>query len=534
MPYKVFLAEDEIVTREGIRDYVDWNASGFQFCGEAPDGEIALSLLETARPDVLITDIKMPFMDGLQLSRIVRGRLPSVKIIILSGHDEFEYAQEAIKLGVTEYLLKPVSAQDLNNVLRKLAVQLGRERQEQQNVQKLRDQVKENQSILRERLLLKLVVGATSSTEALEQCEALEIDLIARYYQVAMIRIGQRDAAERFDYQQYRQIQEIVSAAVEKNPDIFLVEKGWEQFVLVIKGNTPEYMQEERDLVLELVARQAEECQVPLTIGIGSLKERLTEIYQSFVEALVDLRDTTNGTSTDTANGVDKKELLKVDRLAVENYLRCGVGEEFDHFFDAHIRPLGELALKSPAVKNYIFMDIVLATAKFVNELGGNIDWVIPDLDCLTTVPADVKTVEQIREQVENVLVSGMLFRDSQSGNQYMGMIQQAKQYLERHFTDPNLSLGELAAQVSLSPCHFSAVFSQQTGQTFREYLTNRRIQHAKELLRTTALRSFEISDRIGYNDPHYFSYVFRKITGLSPKEFRLQAQSEEKGAAGK
>jgi two-component system response regulator YesN len=117
MLYKVFFVEDEIVTREGIRDHVDWKGHGFEFCGEASDGELALPLLQTIKPDVLITDIRMPFMDGLQLSQIVRDRMPTTKIIILSGHDEFEYAQKAIKLGVSEYLLKPFSVHDLHNVL---------------------------------------------------------------------------------------------------------------------------------------------------------------------------------------------------------------------------------------------------------------------------------------------------------------------------------------------------------------------------------------------------------------------------------
>ena len=120
----MFLVEDEIVTREGIRDNVDWGAAGFEFCGEASDGEIAIPLIEESNPDVLITDIKMPFMDGLQLSKIVREHMPWVKIIILSGHDEFDYAQSAVKLGVTEYLLKPVSANDLSRVLKGLTATL--------------------------------------------------------------------------------------------------------------------------------------------------------------------------------------------------------------------------------------------------------------------------------------------------------------------------------------------------------------------------------------------------------------------------
>ncbi len=170
-------------------------------------------------------------------------------------------------------------------------------------------------------------------------------------------------------------------------------------------------------------------------------------------------------------------------------------------------------------------MNIVLATATFVNELGGNIDLVIPELGCIGQVLANVKTMDQMREQTQSVLVSALVFRDSRAGHPYAGMIQQAKQFIDRRYADSELSLHQVAAQVNLSPSHFSTVFSQETGKTFKAYVTEIRITKAKELLRTTILRSFEIADRIGYSDPHYFSYVFRKITGLSPKEFRLQAQ---------
>src|SRR6185436_1385227 len=143
MAYKVFLVEDEIVAREGIRHNVDWQTNGFEFCGEATDGEMALPLLRTVQPDVLITDIKMPFMDGLQLCKIMRERMPWIKIIILSGHDEFEYAQQAIKLGVTDYLLKPITVQNLQTALRKLTVQLDQEKEQHDNLKRLKEQVEE-------------------------------------------------------------------------------------------------------------------------------------------------------------------------------------------------------------------------------------------------------------------------------------------------------------------------------------------------------------------------------------------------------
>jgi two-component system response regulator YesN len=145
-------------------------------------------------------------------------------------------------------------------------------------------------------------------------------------------------------------------------------------------------------------------------------------------------------------------------------------------------------------------------------------------LNSIETLMANIKTVERLKEEVHRILISALAFRDHQTGHHYQGIIQQAKDYITRHYMEGALSLNDVAHHVNLSPSHFSVVFSQETCQTFKEYLTEVRITKAKELLRTTALRSAEISYQVGYSDPHYFSYVFRKNTGLSPSEFRSQA----------
>jgi two-component system response regulator YesN len=139
----------------------------------------------------------------------------------------------------------------------------------------------------------------------------------------------------------------------------------------------------------------------------------------------------------------------------------------------------------------------------------------------------NIKAVEQLYEQVRQILLNALTFRDSRTNHQYAGIIRQVKAYMDHQYMDPDLSLNQVAAQVNLSPSHFSVVFSQETSTTFKEYLTEIRIKKAKELLRMTALRAAEISYQVGYSDPHYFSHVFRKNTGLSPTEFRLQAQVE-------
>ena len=524
MLYKVFFVEDEIVTREGIRDHVDWQAHGFEFCGEASDGELALPLLQTVKPDVLITDIRMPFMDGLQLSQIVRDRLPATKIIILSGHDEFEYAQKAIKLGVSEYLLKPVSVQDLHNVLRKVASELEQERGDQQALQRLRAQVEENQAALRERFLLKLVTGAASSAEAMEQSQLLGIDLIARCYLVVLIRVEPSDSSEPFDYPRYQQVQQLISGLVENNPDVFLLRNDLQELLLVLKGNSPENLREERDLLLDRMRQEVRPARCELIAASGTPQGRITEICRSFVEATEAMQAVAPPRKGAFSSPFDKAELLKVDRSAVENYLRLGTADSFDAFFETWIRPLGESALRSSTVKSYIFTDIVLATSRFVDELGGNVGQVVPELDNIETVSASIETIEQLRERARNLLAAALAFRDSRVIRQYAGVIKQAQEYIDSHYMDANLALNDVATQVILSACHFSAVFSQETGQTFKEYLTEIRIKKAKELLRTTPLKAFEICYQVGYNDPHYFSHVFHKNTGLTPTEFRLQA----------
>jgi two-component system response regulator YesN len=527
MPYKVFLVEDEIVAREGIRDNVDWKANGLEFCGEAPDGEIALPILLTIKPDILITDIKMPFMDGLQLSRIIHERMPWVKLIILSGHDEFEYAQEAIRLGVTEYLLKPVTVQDLNNVLQKIVAQLEQEKRDQENIHKLQEKLQENRAVLKENLLLKLVIGAVSSADAFDQSQQIDLDLVARHYLVVVIRIEPCNPSVNGEAGELKRMHQIISRLVENNPDIFLLLKDAEEVVLLMKGNTLEYLEEEQNFLMEQIQHQVESPDYKVTIGIGTPKNRIADVSQSFGEALVNIQNLVSQKLADPGNGADKAELLKVDKSAVDDYLKCGVKKDFDDFFDAFIRPLVDSAFKSSIVKSYIFMDIVMTTARFVKELGGDIDQVVPELSHIETILSKINTVDQIREQAKMILLSGLMFRDSRTNSQRAGILQKAREYIDQHYMEPEMSLNQVAAYVSHSPSHFSAMFSQGTCQTFKEYLTELRMKKARELLRTTSLRSSEISYQIGYGDPHYFSYIFRKNTGLTPTEFRLQTHVE-------
>jgi two-component system response regulator YesN len=529
MLYKVFLVEDEIVTREGIRDNVDWKAAGFEFCGEAPDGEIALPLIEATQPDLLITDIKMPFMDGLQLCKIIREHMPWVKIIILSGHDEFNYAQTAIKLGVAEYLLKPVSVKDLHQVLQRTVVKLDQERAERARLKQLREQLDDNLHLLREKFLLRLVLGGVSSAEAIEQSEQLGIDLIANYYLALLIKTELPESPQQVAYQEYQQVGSIIFGLVGANPDILLAQKDLEELVILMKGDNPEQLNQEAAFLAALIKQEVEgKMSCTLRTSLGGPQQRLGEIHHSYAEALVKAGSNETAPIQDTVDQLESIEHTRLDQAALEHYLKSGSALDFDPFFEAYLQPIGAAAQRSRLLKQYIFLDILFTAAQFVSDLGGNANQVLPEIGQVEMLVQEIKTLDQIKAEIREIITAVLSYRDRQVDHQQTQVFYQARDYIDQHYSDPELSLQQVAAQVNLSASHFSVVFSQAMGETYRDYLTSVRIERAKELLRTTDLMCAEIAYRCGYNDPHYFSHIFKKNTGVTPQKFRVQPRDRK------
>ena len=173
------------------------------------------------------------------MGSIVRETLPEVKIVILSGHDEFSFAKEAIKIGAMEYLLKPVTAQDLYEALQKIASQLDQERAEKENLAILRTQVEEHKAAQREQLLLKVVLGTLSSSDAILESQRLDIDLMAGYYAIILIKIELHDLSIRFDYQELQEIQVLISTVAQGYPNLLLIQKNIEEIIVLVKGILP-------------------------------------------------------------------------------------------------------------------------------------------------------------------------------------------------------------------------------------------------------------------------------------------------------
>ena len=200
---KVFLVEDEVVIRDAIKNSIDWEQEGYEFVGEASDGELALPMILKEKPDILITDIRMPFMDGLELCRILTDRLTAARFVVFSGFDAFEYAKQAIQMNVVEYILKPINADELSAVLRRLKDQLDRKRAERRNVELLRSRYTENLPVLRELFYANLLDGHIEPGTERERAAHLDIDLQGEEWAVGLAYIGsdRRDALSTLSVQ---------------------------------------------------------------------------------------------------------------------------------------------------------------------------------------------------------------------------------------------------------------------------------------------------------------------------------------------
>jgi two-component system response regulator YesN len=559
--YKVFLVEDEIVVREGIRNSIPWDKTAYTLAGEAPDGEMALSIIRDIKPDILITDIKMPFMDGLALSRIVKKILPWIKILILSGHDEFEYARKAISIGIEEYLLKPVSSQDMIAALDKIAAQIEEEREKLLSIENLKKQAQSHADILRERWLRDFVRGRIPARETVENARELGLDLIARSYITAVIAVlppsFPKKPAE--DHTQFLSVKAIIKSMTEKYPNVILFPGDEKKYVMVIKENLPNVdtpdasdasasvasvasaasgdIKKAEESVEELAYAVAEgikygvesntECKV--AIGIGPVVERLGEISRSFYNADIiavyqadrGLARIADERSFAGEGDFDQTGLLNIEGDPLVARLKYASEKDVESIIKGYADLLGEKSGENQMLEYYIFGDIIVGASKIIEELGGDIKQIIPFSLQQNEIQEIINSREIFYEKIRSLFNAVIEFRESQTGGRYQAVILKAKAYIDLNYGDQDISLHTVASHVGISPNHLSTVFSQETGENFIEYLTRVRIERAKHLLANTAMKSADIAHETGFSDPHYFSFIFKKNTGLSPREYR-------------
>ena len=529
---KVFLAEDEFIIREGIKNNIDWQAHGYEFCGEASDGELAFPLIQKTRPDILITDIKMPFVDGLALSRLVKKELPETEIIILSGYEEFDYAKEAIQIGVARYLLKPINGETLLQEIDSVAEIILGKQKEKEIREKYQKEMEENSLRDQMDLFQHLVTGDCSMEELLSVADKLDLKIMAPWYSIVLLKIQ----SMKHDYEEYSGSIVVVDERIAKlaEPEhVIVFDRALEGRAFLFKADSEEellaYQKEYLGDVKEVLSGYAN---LRYFGGIGTPVNRLREIPASFEDAshafahrYLVAESCILDSSLLMQEGAAEQEDFRIsavnpeqiDRTKMQEFLRTGDLDEVVYFVDEFFGKLDGGAMKSRIFRQYITMDAYFSIVDFLKGLGLQKDEIeAPDQD--SSILQDEKSA---MDYIVRIMEKALVLREKKASSRYEDVVSEVIHYIEDNYAQEELSLNLLASHVNFSPNHLSMIFSQQTGQTLIRYLTDYRMNRAKELLRCSSKKSSVISMEVGYKDPHYFSYLFKKTQGMTPTQYR-------------
>lgn len=538
---KVFLVEDEMVIRRGIKNSIDWEKEGYIFCGEASDGELAYPMIIKEKPDILITDIRMPFMDGLELCKLVKKELPNIKILILSGYDEFDYAKEAIRLGVTEYLLKPISSGKLLEALNGVSESIRREKEDKDLVRKYMEEMRENTEHEKQKFFEQMIAGNLSMADALETGKKYEMNLSAGMYNLLLFRftLGEenRKSGELLGEAEYA-----IEKLTERLEYVFEFQRGVEGWAFLLMADNEEQMSERvKELSKDLEEIMKNYSTIAYFGGIGQPVARLRELEESFREAeralaarftmelnrIISVEDIRMAQNVDTLDDIEITSFGEIEktRTMLEKFLNNGAEDEIDEFVDVYINELPEENLKSVLMRQYIIMDAYIVMMSFCEKIEGIEGEMQAQSEELKNSMKTSQTLEEIKNYIRMLLKKIIGVRDTISGRRYSDIIEIAKDQIRKTYMSDEISLNTIAAEVGMSPSYFSSIFSKEMGKTFVEYLTEIRMDRAKELLRCSSMKTSEIGYEVGYKDPHYFSYIFKKTQNCTPKEFRARGK---------
>ena len=540
---KIFLAEDEVVVRETIKRMIPWEELGFELVGEAADGEMALPLLIRQQPDLLITDIKMPFMDGLTLARLAKKEIPGLKVVILSGYDDFNYAKQAIGIGVEDYLLKPITKNALIERLSEIRSRYEHAKTQKEYYEKFQREMQAYEKNSSRDFFEALVGGSMDMMEVYKRAEKLGLDIVAEAYNVLIFTMncdedfsGQRDEYSSWEAESLELLENFFaghSSAMLFRSNIF-------SYGVLLKGQRETIEENTRacvDEIRKILSRQ--DGRREWFLAVGQSVERLSQIQKSYHTAsrafsqrylydenilYYDEMETMEhpGGQAETEDNayLQKVDVNALNPAILQKFLSNGLQEETENFVKDYFYAIGQEPMESLVFRNYVILNVRFSVISFIKGLGCDTNE-MESADTEEVLAESGKNMESAIAYAKKMISQAIEIRDQNSGNKNRSILKTAVDFIDSHYMDEEISLNTVANVANVSSNHFSALFSQNMGQTFIEYLTSLRMNKAKELLRCTGMRSSEIAGEIGYKDAHYFSYLFKKTQGMTPSDYR-------------
>ena len=525
--YSVLLVDDEEDVIQIIMKKIDWESMGFCVVGYAHNGVEALEMAEELQPDVVMTDIKMPYMDGLTLSRKLKELYRTVKIIIFSGFDEFEYAKEAIQIEVEEYILKPIDAGNLKEVFGRIREKIDREIDEKRNVDKLREYYMESLPILQENFYTSLIDGRIPEGEIEKYLADYQISLTGPYYVVSILHISTTDIPQNMN-------SFLLGVSVKKLAEEHM-EGEWKSRILMYLGDILIITQlEEQDQItvftdfMDQLCRLAKHvCEATVTAGIGYVCNNLPDIRISWQGArsavsyrvLYGNARAINIAEIDPMENVDERwEEQEIQKILKK--IRMGNSEELETEINHCIRRFVQNGTTMQKYQIFIMGLLTeifrfcnnnqLDSAEFYGEKGELFE------RCMQMESPEelekwlLKICEKLRQTVQ---------QERQASTR--SFVSKAIEYVQEHYSDRNITIESICRELGVSAAYFSTVFKKETGKTFIGFLTDYRMEKAVELLMTTGDKTYIIAEKVGYADPNYFSYAFKKQYSMSPSKYR-------------
>ena len=528
-PYRVLLADDEEEIRAGISRKIDWSSLGFALVGEAENGAEALELAEQLRPDVVLTDIKMPFMDGIELCRRLKQSLPASKLVVFSGFDDFEYARQAVGMNVFEYILKPISAPELSGVLERLKAQLDEQRMERCNIEALRSRYEESLPLLRELFYTRLLDGQLSPRLIKERAAEYEIELPEGTWAVALVQV---DCLRE-------------SGKVERDELLLLSVRAFlqEHFAMdgcdvrsVLYNDAVALLAhlDERQRIYPLMEELGRLCKladsylgVSLRVGLGLPCFGPQALHSSAEQArsALDYRvlmDTDNVIYIGDLES-DRSAWLSLeeeDQRALAAAVKLGSEGQVEQVIGGLMERVRESRLSLPQC-HLFFLEIVTCLIKLARSGGAEVEEVFgSDFNGLVSI-TDFRSLEELERWLDGCCLKLRELLGRRRTDSAWRLVESAKDYIDCSYSDSGLSVETLCSHLHLSPTYFSTLFKRETGMSFTAYVTNVRMEQAARLLRDTEDKTYLIAEKTGYTDPNYFSYVFRRRFGVTPSKYR-------------
>jgi two-component system, response regulator YesN len=535
--FSLLVVEDEDMIRNKILNNIDWKENGFSDIFYASDGLEALEIAKNKNIDIVITDIQMPKMNGIQLIREIKYLNRRVRSIIITAFAEFEYAKESVKLNVDDFILKPFKSKDLLVIVKRITEEIVRERNERSEIENLRKQLHENKNALKEKFFHDLL-GNSFIGNIENDLNYLGLSNLSSEFNIAVVNISNfMDLIQGNDEEQkyicnltlFNWVNKFLSGYDQiggyNDPtiDFTVINYRLDQIVIIFHKDT--------EVVIpafdELIDRGTKDLGFNLTVGIGNTYLSLTDMYISYKEACsAAMLSCIYGKGTvylfndiNLGNKLYSKQLHILVNTRLYEDIKIGAFEEIKKDIVDIIMQIKSSKLELDAV-NTIVNNIVLLSCKTINELGYNIFEIMDNKFSLNFSINEINDLVQLEEWLFGFFfkVNGYIIQKRINRNEKL--ISKIKNYIDDNY-NRNISLTGISKDFGLSSGYLSSLFCEFIGLNFIDYLLNLRIQKAKVLLKNSDLRIYEIAEKVGYNDAYYFSTAFKKIVGINPTDYR-------------